>query len=412
MLARWLIFAAVLGGCGPAGTLGPTGGADDPVDVGGGAGDGGGDDGDPPEDGDDGGAGDDEAWPDPDPEADAALDALLDERREAAGFPGLAVAIVKGGRLVWAGAYGWADVENARPVTTDTVFLLASVSKTFVATAAMQLVEEGVLDLDDDVSASLRFDVGHPDFPDVPITLRMLLTHTSSLRDDWDVFLADVVDGDSPVALGDFLYGYVGDRAHYDAQGPGATWEYSNAGTDLAAYVVEAVVGIGFDEHCEENIFAPLGMDETSWHLAGLDESNLAVPYDDAGWPLAHYGYPGYPDGALRTSAPQLARFLAAFAGGGEVDGVRILEHATVEEIMREQLPEVAPDQGLIWYWWDDGYGRLIGHSGGDLGAATLMALRPEDGVGTILLTNGNWDPDPDALFEMQARLFEESPRF
>lgn len=353
-----------------------------------------------------------EPEPEPDPEADAALDADLEVLREAGAFPGLSAAIVKDGELVWAGAYGWADVENEIPVTTDTLFMIASISKTFVATSVMQLVEVGDLDLDADVSDVLPFWVESPHVPGTPITLRMLLTHTSSLRDDWDLLDGLVVDGDSPIALGDFLEDYVGDSAHFDRDGPGATVEYSNVGVDVAAYAVESVAGVGFDQYCEDNVFGPLGMMRSSWRMAGLDPAEVAVPYDEDGWPVAHYGFPDYPDGGLRTSAPELALFLAAIAGRGEVDGVRILEAATVEETQREQFPDVAPGQGLVWYWEDEGYGELIAHSGGYIGVATLMSLRPADGVGTILLTNGNWEPSPDTLYEMQERLFAEAARF
>jgi len=416
MTARAIACVAALtsAACGPAamGRL-PPGGGGDPVDLG---------HGDPddevgddtwPDDGEPG-TGVDE-WPDrdpePDPAADAALDADLDALREDGAFPGLSAAIVKDGALVWAGAYGWADIEQEIPVTTDTVFMLASISKTFVSTAVLQLVEDGTLDLDADVSEVLPFWVTNPWVNDA-ITLRMLLTHTSSLRDDWDVLDAALAEGDSPIALGDFLADYVGVSSHFDQDGPGATMEYANVGVDLAAYAVESATGIGFDRYCEQNIFEPLGMTDTSWRLDGLDGAPIAVPYDTDGTPLAHFGFPDYPSGGLRTTAPQLARFLAAIARGGELDGARILEAATVEETQRVQFPEVAPGQGLVWYWEDEGYGELIGHSGGYWGVATLMALRPADGVGTILLTNGNWDPSPESLYFMQERLFAESERF
>lgn len=399
-------------GCGPGttGTIAP-GGGDAPVDLGERP-DAAGDEGAWEDEGDAGAARDPDPGTAPDPEADAALAADLDALRAAGGFPGLSAGLVKDGALVWAGAYGWADVEQEIPVTTATLFLLASVSKTFVATAVLQLVEQGALDLDADVSDALPFWVTSPHVPDEPITLRMLLTHTSSLRDDWDALDALVVEGDSPIALGDFLADYLAVPAHFDRQGPGASAEYSNVGVDVAAYAVESVTGLGFDAYCEQNVFEPLGMTDTSWHLAGLDVAEVAVPYDADGWPVAHYGFPDYPDGGLRTSTPQLARFLAAIAGRGEVDGVRILDAATVDELQREQVPDVAPGQGLVWYWEDMGYGALIAHSGGYIGVATLLSLRPSDGVGTILLTNGNWDPSPDTLYDMQERLFAEAERF
>ena len=241
--------------------------------------------------------------------------------------------------------------------------------------------------------------------------LRHLLTHTSSIWDDWDVLDATFVEGDSDRPLGIFLGRYLRDEWHYWNEAPGTEYDYSNVGVALAAYAVEAVTGEPFDESTSTNIFKPLGMTETSWTLADLDVSHVAVPYDTDGRPLSHYGYPGYPSASLRTSAPQLARLLAAYAQGGEVDGVRILQDASVAEIEREHLPAAAPEQGLLWYWEDDGYGPMICHAGWDWGVASLMSLRPDDGVGTILLTNGNWESASDTLYVMQERLVREAER-
>lgn len=337
-------------------------------------------------------------------EAEAAgLDGFVRRRMHEGRLPGLAVAIVRDGAIVRARGYGWANIPRAMRATADVEFMLASVSKTVTAVAVMQAVEERLLDLDADVGEVLPFPVRNPEFPDDPITTRMLLTHTSGISDNWDVLGSIYVAGDSPIPLGDFLADYlVPGGHHYDAERnflsspPGTRYRYCNEGVALAAYAVESASGTAFDARCDERIFEPLGMGETSWHLRGLDRSEVAMPYRyararDRYRRYGQYGYPDYPDGQLRTSARALARFLLAVANRGELDGVRILAEETIDEMLREQAPDVVSGQGLVWYAVRRRGERLVGHNGGDSGVATLMFFRERDGTGVIALANGDW---------------------
>lgn len=332
--------------------------------------------------------------------ADEDLGVFIADRMSEARVPGLAAAIVYGGEVKAVGAWGLANVEDGTPVSTDTLFNLASVSKTVTATAVMMAVEDGELDLDGAVNDVLPFDVEHPYSSD-NITTQMLLTHTSGIIDNWDVLDEVYVEGDSTIALGTFLEDYlVKGGEWYDADwnyggDPGYEYEYSNIASSLAGYLVEAATGTAFDTYCEQHIFEPLGMDETGWHLADIDTDNLAMPY---GWyggewePYGFYGYPDYPDGGLRTSAPQLARFLAAFSAGGVYDGTRLLDEDTVEEMLTAQVPALDESQGLTWYNWALGDDTVWGHNGGDDGVATEILFRKSDGAGVVVLMNGDGD--------------------
>lgn len=351
------------------------------------------------------------------------LDDDLRTLMRAARVPGLAACIVRDGQVDWTGAYGWANIGRGRRTTIDTIFMLASISKTVMATAVMQAVEDGLLDLDGDVGDGLPFPVRNPRFPIASISLRMLLTHTSSVRDDWPTIIPFYTHGDSTIALGDYLRRYLapgGDlyRPHrsYSPWPPGTRYDYSNIGAALAGYLVEAASGTPFDLWCQQRIFSPLGMDATSWHLAGLDRARIAMPYhvrDGTFVAYGQYGYPDYPDGALRTSAPQLARHLLAFIEQGVFEDVRILDAATVHEMRRTQFPAVVHGQGLIWYRFVLRGMALMGHTGGDRGVATQMYFRPSDGNGVIALANGNWYRDGRhwPLQQVVVRLFEEADR-
>ena len=341
----------------------------------------------------------------------------------AARVPGLAACIVTRDGVTWANGYGHANIAHGRRATPDTIFMLASISKTVMSVAVMQAVQDGLLDLDADVNDVLPFPVRNPRHPHDPITLRMLLTHTSSIRDDWPTIIPFYSHGDSAIPLGGYLRRYLdphGDLYHahrsYSAWQPGSRYDYCNIAAALAGFMVEAASGLPFDGWCDDRIFAPLGMDRTSWHLAGLDRAEIAMPYHRKGGAFVaygQYGYPDYPDGELRTSALGLAMHLRAFMAFGELDGVRILDEDTVKEMRRAQFPDVAHGQGLIWYRFVLRGMPLMGHNGGDSGVATQMFFRPSDDVGVIVLANGNWYRDGHVwpLQRIMARLFEEADR-
>jgi CubicO group peptidase (beta-lactamase class C family) len=352
----------------------------------------------------------------------------LTRQLRALDVPGLAAAIVKNGRIVCTAAAGLADIEQNRPVTPNTLFLIASVSKTITATAVMQLYDERKLQLDDDINRYLPFKVRIPASPSAPITFRQLLNHTSSIKDNTTYINCPgtcaygskispfVTRGkDSPISLADLTRGYLTpDGAYYDQvknfepKPPGAKAEYSNMGIVLAGYLVEVISGMPFDEYCAVNIFAPLGMGKTSWRLGGIDRSLLAEPYDktSSGYvPYGQYGEPDYPDGMLRTSAVELSSFIITYMQGGRYRGQRILKARTVKEMLRTQTP-LDPSQGLAWSSQTINGRTVWGHDGDDNGAGTKMWLDRDRRTGVILMTNGIWKDDGNTLL---AALFREA---
>jgi CubicO group peptidase (beta-lactamase class C family) len=124
------------------------------------------------------------------------------------------------------------------------------------------------------------------------------------------------------------------------------------------------------------------------------------------------YGYPDYPDGALRTTAAQLARHLAMVMNGGVWRGTRVLSAASVRELRRDQIPALEPAQGLIWFGLPRGDRQLFGHDGGDSGVATVCFFDPETDVGVIALANGDWRTIRGdwSLYLIMDRLFAAAP--
>jgi CubicO group peptidase (beta-lactamase class C family) len=311
-------------------------------------------------------------------------------------IPGLSASIIKNGAVLWTDSYGYADIDNGTYVENNTLFILASISKTITATAIMQLYEQEYFDLNDPINDYLPFDVIHPTFPSTDITFHMLLTHSSSIKDNWDVMTYYV--GDSPIPLGTYLEDYLTPSGqYYDptlnfySAEPGTIYRYCNIAIALVGYLVEEIFGTPFDEYCETYIFEPLDMDETAWFLADLDVNNIAIPYQwngDDYIPYDHYGYSDYPSGQLRTSVIQLYNFLMMMMNNGEYNSTQILEDSTVELMLSPQLP-FDPSQGLIWYEIEFDGRTLWGHNGGDFGCFTEMYFEPETDIGVIIFTNG-----------------------
>lgn len=318
-------------------------------------------------------------------------------------IPGLAVAVLSEGELVFQKGYGYRNVQEKLSVEVDTPFLVASISKTITAVANMILYEEDLFDLDDPINQYLPFEVIHPKFPDTEITIKMLHTHCSGLIDDhyWNID-PDVIyirgNIDSPLSLQTLFEKLLlsdGEYYHKDTfskSKPGTKYTYSNVGAALLGYLTECIAKKPFDEFCNERIFEPLNMKNTSWRIKDFDLDKLALPYYKPNQTKGHYGSPDYPNGLLRTSIEDLSKFMLMFVNDGTYNDVQILEEETVE-LMKEVHFEYEEDEeqnqvGLTWYYQNDDDDRALGHDGAEEGVTTSMFYYEEDEVGVILLCN------------------------
>jgi CubicO group peptidase (beta-lactamase class C family) len=321
------------------------------------------------------------------------IDGFITRRMDTDHVAGLAACIVKNGGIAWTGIYGQANIEKNIPVTADTLFGLGSISKTVVVTVLMQLYEQGMFQLNDDVNHYLPFSLRNPSFRSIPITFRFLLTHTSSMSDNWDV-MTYYWDQDSPVPLGEYLLNYLTpggdyfypDRNFLPDNAPGTTFSYCNNALVVVAYLAELMAGSPFEQLCEENVFTPLGMENATWFLAGVDRDTIAMPYKYENGryiPCGYYHYSDWPAGILRASVNELAVFLITYIQQGTYDGYTLLQSSTIDLILSPQTP-LNGSMGLVWFRGDD----RREHGGADLGIEAFMSFRPSDGVGVIVLTN------------------------
>ena len=325
-------------------------------------------------------------------------------------IPGMSATIVKDDNVFWTNSYGYANISNDKLVENTTLFFLASISKTIVATAIMQLYEQDFFDLYDPINNYLPFQVNHPNYPSVDITFHMLMTHTSSINDNWLVM--PYFDGDPTMPLGEYLEEYLTPEGeYYDSdlnfynEEPGTYYGYSNIGAALVAYLVETISNVSFSEYCEINVFQPLDMPETAWFLADLDISNIAVPYQwdgDEYDAYPHYSNNWFPSACLRTSVTQLRNLLMMMMNDGLYNSSQILEEGTVDLMLTQQLEWVS-HMGLIWYKIDLDGRTLWGHGGSLGGCRTRMFFEPETNIGVIILTNGEYD----GLHEILSKLFD-----
>lgn len=324
--------------------------------------------------------------------------------------PGLAVALVDDGELVWAEGLGVTSVVTGAPVTADTPFMLASVSKTVVGAALAQAHVAGALDLDETVERTTGWPLRNPRVSDGAFTLRHLATHTAGVRDNWDVLAGTYTRGDSPIPLEELVAAYFlpgGDwydeEANFHSSPPGEERRYSNLGTALAGWALEPATGRSLDLWSQEELFEPLGMRRSGWFLADHDPELVAVPHGDAGdgehFAYGHYGYPDWPDGQLRSSAWDMGLYLAALArpGGGLSEAVR-------HELLLVPFPDAHDGQALFWRRRQRAGRTVWGHSGDDAGVATEVLFDPETGDGVVVLMNVDWtDARKQGLRELQA---------
>ena len=152
---------------------------------------------------------------------------------------GISAAVVKDGKIVYNKSIGYKDLETQTPLGNDDIMRIASISKSFTATSLLQLVDKGVISLDDDVSDLIGFQIRNPHHPEVPITLKMVLSHTASIKDKEDYFTLDHLN---PAVYGDCVESYFEYK-------PGEGYNYSNMGLNLAGTILEKVSGVRFDDY-------------------------------------------------------------------------------------------------------------------------------------------------------------------
>ena len=318
---------------------------------------------------------------------------------------GAVLTIAKDGEIVYQLNYGYTDKKAGETVTDDTYFRLASVTKMITGMHVMQLVEQGKLDLDADISDYFGYTIRNPHFRKDPITLRQLMSHTSS------IYAGGGYVNDPDGYIWKMLSLERSRVANFYKHRPGSKYAYSNFGAGLMGSLIEIATGKNFGQSVEEGLFAPLGID-AAYNVNLLDapekitnlyseegrlrttkNNYLKRAWDDSVNPEYHFKYTA---GALWMRGEDLCRLGIMMTQGGTVDGVTILQPDTIYEMMSSQegKPGVTCDSkyGLCVYRKSELLkDRIVyGHQGMSEGVVAGLFFDPESQLVFSLITNGS----------------------
>ena len=312
---------------------------------------------------------------------------------------GLSVAVVKDNKIIYAQSFGTKSRENNTPLTNDCIFRIASISKSFSATSIMQLAERKKLSIDQDVSELIGFKVRNPKFPETVITLRLMMSHLSSINDSQGYFSLDAIN---PEKNPNWAKSY----SHYE---PGKGYAYCNLNFNMIGAIIEKISGERFDQYVIKHVLDPLGL-YGGYDVDGLDKSRFASIYeyraDSSKFILSESAYAsrakdisnyamGYttpvfsPTGGMKISATDLAQYMLMHNNLGKYKGKRIISKKSAQQ-MQTALSE------------EEGYGFAIettskmipgktmkGHTGVAYGLFSAMFFHPEEKFGIVVISNG-----------------------
>jgi CubicO group peptidase (beta-lactamase class C family) len=317
---------------------------------------------------------------------DSAL-SIYAERNDITGF---AVGVIAHNQVVFSRGYGIRDVSTGEPVTTRSLFHMASVSKPFVATAVMQLVEEEKISLDDKISSILPyFSMEGQEYLD--ITLGQMLSHLSGMPDvedyEWDHPQYD--DG----SLKRYIRSLAGKKLICE---PGTEFHYSNMAYDVLAGVIAEVSGMLFEEYISERIFKPAGMTSSTFLKMQVPDSLSTAPhvldfekYRMGVSPVYPYNRPHAGSSTLHSNVEDMIRwaFLNLYKGSGQ--GNQILQEVSYDKLWEENF-QIGEERyiGLSWFISKYHGKTVISHSGGDTGFRSYLLLIPEDTTAIVAMGN------------------------
>ena len=337
-------------------------------------------------------------------DVNAWLDGKLPDALKNGDIPGAVVTVVKDGQVVTTRGYGWADTgaSGGQPVAVDpqtSLFRVASISKIPTSIAAMQLVEQGKVDLDADISAYLDFEIERRF--DEPLTLRHLLTHSAGFEERWKVApmtdLEASVKSDPPVQV----------------FAPGTTPAYSNYGIALAGYIVQRVSGQPFEAYVREHVLEPAGMTSSTYEQPLPKEmaGSLGPGYTSTGEEVPFALMGDFPADSLTVSAPDFAAFMNAQLSRSP----KLLRAETWEQMWSPGLGEdklgnraKAGEMGLGYFELSRHGQRIVEHSGDIPGWHSKFELYPEEKTGIFISYNGDGNEASSSLREDLAQGFAD----
>ncbi len=318
---------------------------------------------------------------------------------------GVSVVAVKDNRIVYTRSFGYNpdynDTTLRMAIPSNGIFLIASISKTFISTAIMQLVEKRLLKLDDDVNKYLLFNVRNPKYPNTPITIRMLLNHRSTINDNYYSLDINQINPEKGKNW----------KGCYSDYLPGTKFKYCNFNYNLVGAIIEKVTGMRFFDYIDDNIMAPIGLN-ASYNLTKLDSTLLVRSYKynkkteefkkenrvyscqyyrdklknyELGSSTAYFS----PSGGVRISATDLAKYMMMHMNYGEYNGKRIISKASELEIWMPQAVDTTYALGFFRDKTILNGESVVGVRGCANGVHSIMLFNPEKKFGFVVICNG-----------------------
>jgi len=313
--------------------------------------------------------------------------------------PGASVVIVKDGEIIFCKGYGVSDIDAGTLVTgTETVFEIGSITKLFTWTALMQLVEEGKVNLEDDIREYIGYDRLDLAF-EKPIRVVDLMNHTAGFEENISEMMT--FDKEKLIPLEDWI-----SRNHQPKQvyEPGSTIAYSNFGTSIAGYIVQLQSGMKWEDYFQERIFAPLDMNMSTaysdyYHLPHI-LANKSKGYDPAenGFVLLSENYiTDGPAGSIMATAEDMGRFMIAHMNYDETAQYSLFSSGdTAREMHTDSFftPSTMPANAHGFWTREESGVRLLEHGGNTTNFTALLSIVPEENFGICVLTNVNGESD------------------
>ncbi|WP_299823953.1 serine hydrolase domain-containing protein [uncultured Pontibacter sp.] len=338
-------------------------------------------------------------------------------------FNGFGIALVNNREILYKNGFGITDYETKQKYDEHTVQNIASVSKTFIGIALLKAQELGKLKLDDPINAYLPFKVANPYYPDIPITIRHLATHTSSINDTEGYLTNAIVLKDttnlaenlkidiSPtkfnppaakISIEEFLINILDPNGKwYEAEGflrnePGAIFNYSNIGSTLAALVLEKATGTSYNRFTTTHILEPLQMNSSGWSISTIDFSKYTHTFQNKTTPYPYYSLNTYPDGGMLTTSGDMSKYILelmkGYYGGGTIlskESYReyFTPHLNTENFIDRSTSEYSDEYNM---GITIGFGSTgnFGHTGGDPGLFSVIWFDKDSGIGRYFIVN------------------------
>jgi len=305
--------------------------------------------------------------------------------------PGVAVAVIRDGKIAWIQSIGYADLASKKPVTSETIFNIGSISKLVSAWGFMQLTEKGLIKLDDPVDQYLtRWHLPESEFDRSKVTLRRILSHTAGLS----VHGYGGSDQGIPLlSLEESLNGKTkrnGETVHLISE-PGTKWDYSGGGYTLAQLLLEERTSQSFATYMKNNIFLPLGMKNTNYEWTAEMMATSATAYDENGNPIKNRIFTEKAAAGLQTTIKDLAHFAELSINRNPKQLNKVLKPETIKLMETPVLPSSNEGESGLGYRFMNYEGfRTIGHTGENVGWSAALFLDLPTKSGIIVLCNGS----------------------